>query len=122
MASNIASSYCHVLTEYDSSNLMRIDDVNCTTMAQMELINRLFKAQDCFDSRGTLVQLFHEVVNENRYKIAVTTKKSQLEYGELDELSNAFAAFLKRNYKVCHGQWIAVSLPRNGTSSDFRDY
>jgi amino acid adenylation domain-containing protein len=113
MASNIASSYCHVLTEYDSSNLMRIDDVNCATMAQMELINRLFKAQDCFDSPGTLVQLFHEVVNENRYKIAVTTKKSQLVYGELDELSNAFAAFLKTNYKVCHGQWIAVSLPRN---------
>jgi non-ribosomal peptide synthetase component F len=92
---------------------MRIDDVNCATMAQMELINRLFKAQDCFDSPGTLVQLFHEVVNENRYKIAVTTKKSQLVYGELDELSNAFAAFLKTNYKVCHGQWIAVSLPRN---------
>ena len=113
IAENIISSYLHILSNYHSSSNVKIDHIDCVSVMQSKVIQELFQAKQKFNSPGSLLTLFNRAVKENRNEIAVSTKKSEITYNELDELSNAFADFLKKKKGTQQGQWVAISLPRN---------
>lgn len=113
IARNIVTSYLHVLSEYHSRTMERIENINCISETQMDLMNQIFRSNDVFKSTGTIVDLFHEVVDNCKDKIAVSTKKLSLTYTELNEFSNSLAELLRKKHNVTKGDWIAISLPRN---------
>lgn len=81
---------------------------------EVKLLSEVFNdTQRDYPIEKTVVQLFREKAEAVPDNLALISKEGILTYGELDRQSDAFAAFLKHEYKVENLDLVGVLLERD---------
>ena len=66
-----------------------------------------------YDKKKTIVELFEEQVKKTPYDVAVTFKNETITYRELNEKANVVAYYLRENYKIENGDFVAILQNRS---------
>ncbi|MGB8192325.1 MAG: non-ribosomal peptide synthase/polyketide synthase, partial [Chitinophagaceae bacterium] len=89
-------------------------NLSCLSPDEEQLILGSFNdTKTNFPADRTIVQLFEELVEKHGDRTAVIFEDSILTYGELNQLTNQLAGYLRKNYQLAPDDLVGLLLPRS---------